>query len=475
MDSPGLAVSEDLRVYDDILGAIGRTPLVRLNRVARGLNCALYAKIEFANPGGSVKDRIGLPILEDYERRGLLRPGGTIVEATSGNTGVGLAIACAIKGYQAVFVMPDKMSEEKIRLLRAFGARVVITPTAVAPDDPRSYYSVSRRIVDETPNAVLANQYHNPENPEAHYRTTGPEIWEQTGGRVTDIVAGMGTGGTITGIARSVREKGRKVRIVGVDPIGSLLHDAWERGGDAAGLEAFTYKVEGIGEDFIPSTLDLTLVDEVIQVGDAEAFHWARRLVREEGIFCGGSSGSALAGAIRIAQDLGPDRLVVVILPDSGSRYLSKFFDDDWMLEHGFLEVDRRRISAREVSRARGLPALVTASPGDRMVDVIGRMRQYGISQTPVVNGDGALVGLVSEVDLLDHMVRAGHEHRPEESIESLVSRDVRTAAAEAPLEDVLPDLLRAKVVVLIDELRRPQGILTVIDALEFLAAPEKA
>jgi len=475
MAPPGLQASEGLRVYDSILGTIGQTPLVRLNRVARGLDCALYAKIEFANPGGSVKDRIGLPILEDYERRGLLRPGGTVVEATSGNTGVGLAIACALKGYQAVFVMPDKMSEEKIRLLRAFGARVVITPTAVAPDDPRSYYSVSRRIVEETPSAVLANQYHNPENPDAHYRTTAPEIWEQTEGRVTDVVAGMGTGGTITGIARFMRDRDARVRIVGVDPVGSLLYDAWKRGGNTEGLETYAYKVEGIGEDFIPSTLDLSLVDEVVQVGDAEAFQWARRLVREEGIFCGGSSGSALAGAIQIARNLGPERLVVVILPDSGSRYLSKFYDDDWMREHGLVEAERHRVTARDVSKARGLPVLVTASPADTMLDVIARMRQYGISQTPVVSADGSLAGLVSEVDLLDHIVRAGHEHRPEETIESILSREVRSASADAPLEDVLPDLLRAKVVVLIDELRRPQGILTVIDALEFLAAPEKA
>jgi cystathionine beta-synthase len=474
MRRPGLPASRELRVYDDILGTIGHTPLVRLNRVARGLNCALYAKIEFANPGGSVKDRIGVPILEDYERRGLLRPGGTVVEATSGNTGVGLAIACALKGYQAIFVMPDKMSDEKIRLLRAYGARVVITPTAVPPDDPRSYYSVSRRIVEETPNAVLANQYHNPENPDAHYRTTGPEIWEQTEGKVTHLVAGMGTGGTITGIARYLRDRGARVRIVGVDPIGSLLHDAWKLGGETHGLEASAYKVEGIGEDFIPSTLDLSLVDEVIQVSDAEAFQWARRLVREEGIFSGGSSGAALAAAIRVARDLGPERLVVVILPDSGSRYLSKFYDDDWMREHGFAETERSRVTAREVSRARGLPSLITASTHDTMLDVISRMRQYGISQTPVVGADGSLAGLVSEVDLLDHMVRAGHEHGPEETIERILSRDVRSAPADAPLEDVLPDLLRAKVVVLIDELRRPQGILTAIDALEFLAAPEK-
>ncbi|HLF37471.1 MAG TPA: pyridoxal-phosphate dependent enzyme, partial [Anaerolineales bacterium] len=269
-------LDRNLRVHDDIMGTIGNTPLVRLSRVTSGLRCRVFAKLEFFNPGGSVKDRIAPRILEAYERSGDLRPGGTVVEATSGNTGVGLAIACALKGYQAIFVMPDKMSQEKIQLLRAFGARVVIAPTAVAPQDPRSYYSVARRLVAETPNSVLADQYHNPVNPESHYLTTAPEIWHQTGGTVTDIVVGMGTGGTITGIAQYMREEGRKVRIVGVDPIGSLLYDAWRAGGSAVGLEAITYKVEGIGEDFVPSTLDLGLVDEVVQVDDAEAFLWTR-------------------------------------------------------------------------------------------------------------------------------------------------------------------------------------------------------
>ncbi len=465
-----LPVSDALRVYDDITGAIGWTPLVRLRRVTQDLACPVYGKIEMLNPGGSVKDRIAFPMIEAFEQSGELKPGGTVVEATSGNTGVGLAIACAMRGYQAVFVMPDKMSDEKIRLLRAFGARVLITPTAVEPDDPRSYYSVAKRIVAETPNAVLANQYHNPENPEAHYHTTGPEIWEQTQGRVTDIVIGMGTGGTITGVARYMRDNGHKVRIVGVDPVGSILYDAWKRGGDATGLEAFTYKVEGIGEDFIPTTLDLSLVDEVVQVDDGESFLWTRRLVREEGIFVGGSSGSALAGAVKAAQGLGPDRLMVVIFPDSGSRYLSKVFDDDWMREHGFL-VDRRRdVTARIVAQARGLPELVTASPGDRMTEVIGRLRQHGISQLPVVGDDGRLVGLVSEVDLLEHMLHAEHTHDPEETVEPLIERDVRCAHEEAPFSEVLPDLLNKKVVVLVDDLKRPTGILTIIDALEFMA-----
>ena len=335
-DSP-LETSDATRVYDDILQTIGRTPLVRLRRVGRDLACPIYAKVESFNPGGSVKDRIAVNMIEEAERSGKLQPGGTVVEATSGNTGLGLAMVCAKKGYRAVFVMPDKMSLEKIQLLRAFGARVVITPTAVAPEDPRSYYNVAKQIVSDTPNAVLANQYHNPENPRSHYQTTGPEIWEQTGGRVTDVVLGMGTGGTISGVGKYLKEKNPDIRIVGVDPVGSLLLETWQRGHVPAEVEAKTYKVEGIGEDFLPSTLDLSVIDHVIRIGDRESFLWARRLVREEGIFGGGSSGPALAAAVQVARDLPADRLVVVLLPDSGSRYLSKFYDNRWMHENGFL------------------------------------------------------------------------------------------------------------------------------------------
>jgi len=466
------SLNADLRknVHDSILTTIGRTPLVRLNRVARGLSCRLYAKMEQFNPGGSVKDRIGLPILEAYERDGKLRPGGTVVEATSGNTGVGLAIACAIKGYQAVFVMPDKMSDEKRSLLRAFGARVIITPTAVEPDDPRSYYSVARRLVEQTPNSVLANQYHNPVNPQSHYESTAPEIWDQSSGQVTDIVVAMGTGGTITGIARWMRDQGHAVRIVGVDPVGSILYEAWKRGGSTEGLEAFPYKVEGFGEDFIPSTLDLNLIDEVVVVDDAESFHWTRRLVREEGVLCGGSSGAALAGAVKYAQGLGEERMVVVLLPDSGARYLSKIFDDDWMREHGFLEFDRRRASALQVAHARGLPALVTAVPKDTVSEVVARMRSHAVSQLPVVDDQGNLVGLVSEVDLLRHVVNGGPE-AAEQTMADVAGREVRAYPAETPFEELLPDLLSAKVVVLVDEIGQPRGILTMIDALEFLAA----
>lgn len=456
-------------VFENIIGTVGNTPLVRLNRVVGQIECQIYAKLEFFNPGGSVKDRIALRMLEAYETSGQLKPGGTVVEATSGNTGVALAIACAIKGYHALFVMPDKMSQEKIELLRAYGARVVITPTAVAPNDPRSYYSVAERLARETPNAVLANQYHNPANPESHYLTTAPEIWQQTEGKVTDIVVGMGTGGTITGIARYMRAQEHPVRIIGVDPVGSLLYEAWRAGGQEDGLEAATYKVEGIGEDFVPSTLELSLVDEVVQVEDAESFAWTRRLVREEGIFCGGSSGAAMAGAMKAARELGPDRLMVVIFPDSGSRYLTKVFNDDWMREHGFLEPGPRRVSVREVARARGLPQLVTARSGDQLTEVIARMRQHAISQLPVVDERGTLVGVVSEVDLLDRML--ANQHDGAVTIDAMVNREIVTTSPERPLEELLPELVASKVIVLTDPDRKPVGILTVIDALEYLAS----
>jgi cystathionine beta-synthase len=469
-----LETSDEQRVFDSVAGAIGSTPLVRLNRVASTAHCAVYAKLEMLNPGGSVKDRIAFGIIDAHEAAGELEPGGTVVEATSGNTGVGLAIACVLRGYRAIFVMPDKMSQEKIDLLRAYGARVVITPTAVAPDDPRSYYSVARRLVEETPGAVLANQYHNPANPASHEQSTGPEIWAQTGGQVTDIVMGMGTGGTITGVARYMRDQKAGVRIVGVDPIGSILYDAWRRGGEEEGLEAIEYLVEGIGEDFIPSTLDLSLVDEVVQVSDAESFAWTRRLVREEGIFAGGSSGSALAGAMKYAQGLGPDRLVVVLLPDSGSRYLSKVFDDHWMRDHGFI-LRGSEPTVLEVAQTRGLPELVTAGAENRPAEVIAKMRQYAISQLPVVDGQGRLIGVVTEVDLLHGLLSSGHAQAERLTIESLINRDVPAVEEDTPFQTILGKLSEHKVIVLVDGDNRPRGILTMIDALEYVSARGEA
>ncbi len=469
MTSHALTPSDSLRVYDNILQAIGRTPLVRLERIGRGLPCPVYAKVEFSNPGGSVKDRIAVNIIEEAERSGRLKPGGTVVESTSGNTGAGLAIVCAKKGYKSVFVMPDKMSQEKIQLLRAFGAKVVITPTAVAPEDPRSYYNVAKRIVAETPNAILADQYHNPENPRSHYHTTGPEIWEQTGGRVTDVVIGMGTGGTISGVGRYLKEQNPAVRVVGVDPVGSILLETWQAGHIPEDAKATTYKVEGIGEDFLPTTLDLAVIDEVIRVGDKESFLWTRRVVKEEGIFCGGSSGTAVAAAMRYARGLDPDRLVVVILPDSGSRYLSKIFDDKWMRENGFLEAAWNEAPLREILAAKSSQGLITARVDDRMADVIALLKQHDITQVPALLPDGELAGLVTEVDLLNHMLEHRHDHSSEETIAGIVRPAHKVYLPDTLLEEVLP-AIAAGSVVLVAENGRPTGILTKIDILDYIS-----
>jgi cystathionine beta-synthase len=461
--------SDALRVYENILQSIGKTPLVQLKRIGRGLPCPLYAKVEFFNPGGSVKDRIAVNIIQEAENSGRLKPGGTVVEATSGNTGAGLAIVCAQRGYKSVFVMPDKMSQEKIQLLRAFGAKVVITPTAVEPEDVRSYYSVAKRIVQETPNAILANQYHNPENPRSHYLTTGPEIWEQTEGQVTDVVIGMGTGGTISGVGRYLKEKNPNIRMIGVDPVGSILLETWQQGQIPPNAKATTYKVEGIGEDFLPSTLDLSMIDEVIRVGDRESFLWTRRMVKEEGIFCGGSSGTAVAAAVRYAQNLTPDRLVIVLLPDSGSRYLSKVFDDKWMRENGFLEAEWGETPISEVLAAKSFQGLIAVCVTDRMNDVIAILKEHDISQVPALNQDGSLAGLVSEVDLLKHMLEGHKNHSLEEDVSGIVRPVKAVFGWNTPLEMVLPSLVEGHVV-LVTEGDRLVGILTKIDALDFIS-----
>src|SRR5574341_907715 len=467
------ARTREEQVYDNLLGTLGNTPLVRLNSTVRDVACRMIAKVEFFNPGGSVKDRIGLAIIEDYERRGLLKPGGTVVEATSGNTGVGLAIAAAIKGYKTIFVMPDKQSMDKVQLLRAFGARVVITPTAVEPDDPRSYYSVAHRLVEETPNSVPANQYHNPVNPQVHYETTGPELWEQMAGKLDVFVAGMGTGGTITGVGRYLKEQNPDIKIVGVDPLGSILYDVFHTG---QAKEAFSYRIEGIGEDFIPSTYDMSVIDDVVRVEDRESLIMARRLVREEGIFCGGSSGAALVGAIRYAKKerLGPDKNLVVLLPDSGSRYLSKVFNDDWMREMGFFGgVGCADATIAEVLKRKPQQKLISVQPTDRMTDVIALMKENGISQAPVIR-DGELVGLVRELDLLNHMLMGSHEHTADETIADIVQRDVKTVPPDALLDQVMSMFVRGGDVVLVTSGNGPanavQGILTKIDLLDYIA-----
>lgn len=465
----GLPESKDRRVFNNILGAMGNTPLVRLERIGRDLPVPLYAKLEFMNPGGSVKDRVGAYILDQAEKRGEIKPGGTIVEATSGNTGVGLAIAAALKGYKTIFVMPDKMSNEKILLLRAYGAKVVITPTAVGPEDPRSYYEVAKKFARETPNAILANQYHNPDNPLTHELSTGPELWEQTEGRLTDVIIGMGTGGTISGVGRYLKRMNPKIQVAGVDIEGSILTEIWQNNGKIpSGAYPKTYKVEGIGEDFLPSAMDISVIDVIERAGDRESFLWARQLVRQEGIFAGGSSGSAIAGAIKYCRKLPAERLPVVILPDSGSRYLSKFYDDKWMREFGFLSMEFGETSLGDLLLAKPNKVLQTAALGDSIRKVVAVMHQHGVSQMPVVGKESELVGLIEEVDLLNHMVEK-HEHNNEETIDSLVQNAGAVFPPEAPLEEAMPSLTAGYALIVVEN-SKPIGILTKIDVLDYVA-----
>ncbi len=391
--------------YDNVLGAVGRTPLIRLNRIAQGVPAPVYVKADHLNPGGSVKDRIAITMIEDAERRGLLKPGGTIVEGTSGNTGMGLALVAAVKGYKVIFTINDKQSQEKMDALRALGAEVIVCPTAVEPEDPRSYYSVAKKLAEEIPNCYYPNQYANPMNPQAHYETTGPELWEDSEGRITHFVAGMGTGGTLTGVGRYLKEKNPKIQIIGVDPIGSLYYDFVKKG--VVG-KAQPYVVEGIGEDFFPTTMDLSLLDDVQQVTDRECFVWTRKLARMEGIFTGGSTGAAVCAALRVASALTPDHFVVAFIPDSGSRYLSKIYNDDWMRRHQYSESELQ-VTAEEVVRLKRqrhpTSRLIIASTGDTARQALHLMQDNEISQLPVFE-DHACIGTVREDEILNLALR---------------------------------------------------------------------
>ncbi len=391
----------DMDVAQDLLELIGDTPMMRLDRTGRDLDCHLLAKLELFNPGFSSKDRPALAMVLAAEREGVLQPGGTIVEPTSGNTGVGLAIVAARRGYHCVFVCPDKVAPDKIAQLRAYGAEVIVCPTSVAPDHPDSYYSVSDRLVRERPNAWKPDQYHNPNNPQAQYDTTGPEIWRQTAGRITHFVCGVGTGGTITGIGRYLKEQNPDIQVIGADPEGSVYSGGTGR----------PYLVEGIGEDFWPSTYDPNIPDEIVAISDAESFATARRVTRQEGLLIGGSGGTAVAAALRIATDLPQDAVVVVHIPDSGRGYLSKLYDDRWMADHGFLRASGPLIESLLQGRDPDLPLLVHTHPDETVRTAIDIMREYGVSQLPVVKAEppvvlGEVVGGVTEVSLLDHVMK---------------------------------------------------------------------
>jgi cystathionine beta-synthase len=450
--------------YDSVVDLIGNTPLVRLRNVAAGLPAMVLAKVEYLNPGGSVKDRIALRMVETAERTGRLRPGGTIVEPTSGNTGVGLALVAQLRGYRCVFVCPDKVSEDKRNAMKAYGAEVVVCPTAVAPEDPRSYYNVSDRLAREIPGAWKPDQYSNPDNPRSHYETTGPELWRQTEGRITHFVAGVGTGGTISGAGRYLKEvSGGRVQVIGADPEGSVY----------SGGSGRPYLVEGVGEDFWPTTYDRSVCDEIIEVSDKESFALTRRLAREEGLLVGGSCGMAAVAALRVARAAGPDAVVVVLLPDGGRGYLSKIFDDGWMARYGFLGARDAEPTVVEVLEAKGpgLPELVHVHPTETVREAVDLLREYGVSQLPVLKAEppvvtGEVAGSISEKELLDALFSG--QAKLHDTVERHMSVPLPMIGGGQPVAEAVALLEKSDAaLVLVDG--KPRGVITRQDLLTYL------
>jgi cystathionine beta-synthase len=460
-----VSIERNRRPYANVLETIGWTPLIRLNSVTRGIRTPVYAKAEFFNPGGSVKDRIGLPIIERAEREGKLKPGGTIVEGTSGNTGVGLAIAAALRGYKCIFTMPDKMSQEKVRLLKAFGAEVIITPTAVPPDHPDSYTVMAKRIASETPNAVLADQFYNEANPEAHYATTGPELWEQSEGRITHFVGAAGTGGTLTGVGRFLKEKNPKIKIIAGDPVGSILADYWRTGGKSK-TEGVPYKIEGIGQDKIPGTLDMAVIDDFQTVTDKESFAMARRLTREEGLFSGGSSGLIAAVALKVAKAANdPNAFVVTILCDTGERYLSKLYSDEWMRENQMLDTPKVNLH-HVLGRKNGSRSVISIAPGASVRQALGLMNLHDVSQLPVMDADSC-VGSVSDWSLSQKSLE--NAKLLELPVSEVMESPFPVVSSEQPVDSVVKLLSKANPAVLVQDNGEVQGIITRSDMLDYV------
>jgi cystathionine beta-synthase len=460
-------VLDGVQYHESILDTVGGTPLVRLRETARGLPCPVLAKVEFFNPGGSVKDRIALAMVEDMERQGRLKPGGTIVECTSGNTGLGLAMVAAVRGYRAAFCMPDKVSSEKVYLLKAFGAEVFLSPTAVEPKHPDSYYSVARRLSAERPGAVLMDQYNNPSNPAAHYASTGPELWKQTAGRITHFVAGMGTCGTISGTARYLKEQNPKVQVIGADPVGSILKQYQETGTIG---EAHTYKIEGVGEDFIPGALDVKLVDRVIACSDRDGLNTTRRLAREDAIFVGGSAGMATWVALQVAKECGPDDLVVVLLPDTGERYLTKVHNDEWMRDNHLMDLADARVEHLVSGKTPRLRRLISVNAGEPLRRALALIEEHDVSQVPVLR-DGEIVGTLAEDDVLrTALADRGALDRP---VEAIMGAPLPVVGAEEGADAVTRLLAARHAAVLVRANGAIAGILTRFDMLQFIAGGE--
>jgi cystathionine beta-synthase len=455
---------QHLEPYGSVIETIGWTPLIRLSRVSTGYRTPIFGKAESVNPGGSVKDRIGLAIIEDAERRGELRPGGTIVEATSGNTGVGLAIAAALKGYHCIFTLPDKMSQEKVRLLRAFGAEVVITPTAVPPDHPENYVMKAKQIVKDTAGAILANQFYNPVNPEAHYATTGPEIWQQTGGKITHFVAGAGTGGTISGAGKYLKEKNPAIRVIAGDPVGSL-YTGYHRTRTLG--EGHPYKVEGIGGDKVPTTVWWDVIDEFRQVADRDSMQMARRLAREEGILVGGSTGLNLVLSLQLARELDdPQACIVTILCDTGERYLSKVFDDDWMQENQLLDAPRITVGQLLGRRAKGAPELVSVAPAAQVRQALNLMSTYSVSQIPVLDNGDCIGGLTESALMTRALSQPALLDRP---VREVMDAPFPVVDASFPTDRLAPMLTRENPATLVQQDGKLIGIVSRYDLLQQL------